>query len=80
MLDSATLTALGISGFGLALSIGSVAVGYGATKTKAESATEAVKDLDGRLDKRLERMERDIKGISREVSTMRGELNERNRE
>lgn len=80
MLDAATLSALGISGAGLVLSVCTVAVGYGATKTKAESATEAVKDLDARLDKRLERMERDLKGISREVSTMRGELNVRNDE
>jgi archaellum component FlaC len=77
MLDSATLTALGISGAGLALTIGSGAIAYGAMKQKSESTADAVKELGQRIEKRLDQFDHKLGGISREVSEMRGELNAR---
>lgn len=77
MLDTATLTALGISGATLAITVGTGAIAYGAMKQKLESTADAVKDLGANFGRRLDTLDRDIRAIDRKVSQMRGELNAR---
>lgn len=74
MLDTATLSALGISGAGLVLSIGAVAVGYGVTQQKADSATTAVDKLGDRMDTRLDALATELREIGGDVREIQGEL------
>lgn len=63
-----------IPGASLALSLGVVAIGYGVTRAKAESAERAVERLGERMDKRLDHLSREMHEIGGDVREIQGEL------
>jgi chaperonin cofactor prefoldin len=71
---SETIGTLVIPGATLALTICAVAVGYGATRAKAEAATAAVERLGERMDIRLDRLEDNVNDIAGDVREIQGEL------